>query len=61
MFNAEALLDRPPSEYRDYTIGNLSGSIPNYVVNPPKEEAGDKRDRIIITVQRQIIGQGGQS
>lgn len=57
--SAEALLDRPPSEYHYYTTGNLSGSIPNYVVNPPKKEAGDKRDRIIIRVQRQNIGQGG--
>lgn len=40
------------------TIGNLSGSFPNYVVSPPKDEAGDKRYEIIIRVQRQNIRRG---
>lgn len=61
--NFETLLDPPPPEYRYYTIGNLyqdqSRLLPNYVVNPPPEYAGDNRDRIIIRVQMLNLGGGG--
>lgn len=62
--NSETLLDPPPPEFCYYTIGNLyqdhSRLLPSYVVNPPKEYAGHNRDRIIIRVQTENLGGGGE-
>lgn len=63
--NFEKLLDPLPSGYGYYTIGKLSQDqfrpLPNYVVNPPTEYAGDNRDRIIVRVQLQYRKQGAKT
>lgn len=63
--NSETLLAPPPSGYHYYTIGNHYKDpyrlLPNYVVNPPREYAGDNRVRIIVRVQLQNREQAGNT
>lgn len=60
--NLEALLDPPPPGYDYYTIGNLYQDqfrlLPKYVVNPPREYAGNNCGRIIVRVKLQDGEQG---
>lgn len=56
--NFEKILDPLPPGYSYYTIGNLyqdrdqapTRFLPDYVVSPPREYAGNNRDRIIVRV-----------
>lgn len=67
--NFEKILDPLPPGYGYYTIGNLyqdrdqapTRLLPDYVVNPPREYAGNNRGRIIVRVKFQNWEQGGKT
>lgn len=63
--NFEKILDPLPPGYSYYTIGNLYQDqfrlLPKYVVNPPREYAGNNRGRIIVRVKFQNWEQGGKT